>query len=578
MDAMQYQKDVEDREMKQEHETDADEAGLAERRRAIRDYCRDYIAETFGELGIAGAAETAQLSEGLRFIPLEERDIGEWERFLTHLNDMLHSGRELYIETVAVLESAVSGKLISGESKIKWIARLRDPMVNYKAKEYFVHYQFPSYVQSWERAKRQRDLLIRNPRIPHLTKGEVKDLAAFLNEDAFAALHFDKKVDLLSNVQAAVTARTTRQDALFHEAKGTIEAAAAAGVMSEDKVGVWLRRLFSHGFGAEETRAYYEGTLKKQYIPNWTKIRYAYDRAEREMDETEPQGFRRITPEKFLLLSYDQRVSYVEEAGRRVRAHRAFERGRQSKMQDLKLRIRHDLDTEDWEEAEELIARGEEIAEGEDVHELASMKRYLSAFRERSKENATPMKTVRDTLREMRNAFEQIPMGLRSLYLSSLTTGYPTLASLCSLVYNRIWCREHGFLDARKEKELEIRAADDTRCILRDGHRKRGRENVDLDIVDDFESAAAVRDYDNGECGATIIHYSPASKGKLLSKINRNAGFAFNYWVTLVPHDVSYGQQLYLVRNVNWVLKRGMRILRENGFGFSLTGEPIGLN
>jgi hypothetical protein len=145
-------------------------------------------------------------------------------------------------------------------------------------------------------------------------------------------------------------------------------------------------------------------------------------------------------------------------------------------------------------------------------------------------------------------------------------------------MYNRVWCWEHGYLDGEREVELHQSAAEDTQKVLKDGHSKRGLENIDLDTVDDHDADAAMRGYEEGEWGATVIHYSPNSKDKLVDKMKSNSNFAFNYWTTLVPHSVSYEQHAYVVRNVNWVLKRGLRTLRKHGAAFTLNGPPVFVN
>ena len=182
------------------------------------------------------------------------------------------------------------------------------------------------------------------------------------------------------------------------------------------------------------------------------------------------------------------------------------------------------------------------------------------------------METVQQTLNEMRAAFNQIPSSLRSIYLASLTTGYPTFSCLSSLMYNRVWCWEHGHLNAHKEAVRKQTTAEDTRRVVREGHSKRGVENIDLATVNGSEADAAVRDYEQGEWGATIIHYTPESKSKLMSKMSGNSNYAFNYWTTLIPEDVPYEQHAYVVKNVNWVLKRGLRTLQKHNVPFTLTG------
>jgi hypothetical protein len=547
-------------------------ADLQQRRSKIIDYFRGYIHETFDELHVAGAQQTQELEKGLHHIELEEESIRGWEDFMHgEAERMRQSGRILHEKTKAMLGQAMANKLISSESKDRWMKRLYDPSVNFKSKEYFVENQLPHYIESWEKVKKEHASLLKNQALKNLTKDDVPELSVFMNEKDFRAMHYEKKMHLVSAVSSAIRAKERHQDALYKRAKGTLDAAASAGVMSANKVGVWLKRLFGHEYTTREIEQYM-GTTLDQYIKNWTKVRYRFDRVERQIETVGmPQGMQRFSAEKFLSWEYAQRLSYVEEAERRLNVQDTPATG---EIGELKLQIRHALDTEDWEDAKYLIAKARSIAQGEDIYELDSMERYLNSFRTPEEESGG--ESAEETLEEMRAALEQVPSSLRPIYENALTEGYGVTKRLMTMVYNRVWCWEHGWLSAHKEVIFREQAAEDTKRALEDGLSPRGLANIDLDDVSTGDQKPVIPDY-NGRWAPTMIHYRSNGKGALLEKI-RSGNYASAYWTTLIPKDVSYEKQRYLVKNVNWRFKSGMRKLQAAGLAFTPHGPPISRN
>jgi hypothetical protein len=329
-----------------------------------------------------------------------------------------------------------------------------------------------------------------------------------------------------------------------------------------------------------ERERFVDVTLKS-YISDWVKVRTKYEEVDAKMKERGvPQGFHRLSLSSFLQLSYEQRLSYVEMARERLDMKQG---GTTPEMENLKLGIRHALDTEDWEEAEDLLRKARKLLQGggaseKDRFELDSMERYLKAFRSKEKEKQQPMEDVRQTLEQMRIAFAQIPLSLQPLYLAAMNDP-ELLGAVASCVYNRVWCREHGYLNDAREQMLRETSVEETQRLAHGPHKKRGLDNVRLGVVTDPEQPSSVRTYTEGEWGPTIIHMPPGTHGHFLQILqSRKNNYAFRYWTTLIPFDVSYAQQYHLVKNVNWVLKSGVKKLKKMGFLFTLTGHPIPLN
>lgn len=568
-----------------EHETteiqDPEKEMLARRRSDLVQYFRGFMAETFDKLHVASAEETEQLRQGLLHIGLKEEEISEWERYRDEVAErQRESARQLSGQLHAQLDSANAEHCITRESKQRWIDRFTDPSLNYKAKEYFVLHQLPSYLSAWERVAKKRVKLLNDPRFKSLTKADVSELETFQRGKDFLDLHFEKRADLNAHVEAALTAKERAIEHLHSKAKSMLEAAAAAGAINHDTVGRLLLGRLRKFPNMTELKDYIEHQMP-EYIKTWIKLRTEYDWVEAKMKDAVPQGFNRLSPEKFLLLSYPQRKSYVEQAKQRLNLTEAPS---PREMENIKLGIRHALDTKEWEEAADMLKQARKLLEqgkgvDRDRFELDSMERYLKEFRTKEHEEQQPMKDARETLEQMRMAYDQIPKTLQPLYLSAMNDP-DRLGAIASCTYNRVWCREHGYLTDDREKELEKEATASTQVLAREGkHRKKGLDNVKLGVVTDTQHDPAVRRYDEGEWAPTIIHMPPGTHQHFNTILEtRKNNHAFRYWTTLVPTDVTYEQQLHLVRNVNWVLKRGAAKLKAWSIPFSLTDSATPLS
>jgi len=551
---------------------------LTTRRDTVRNYFTDFIGETYYQLGVSSEQEKDELMKGLTMMNLDEQEIAGWEKYMTGLAEQQRiSARQLNLKLHEMLATASEKKYISEGSRKKWIKRFKDPSTGYKAKEYFVLYQMPSYFSSWKAECEKRDELMKSKVVKSITKKEVPNIKDFLDQGKFLKLHFDKRKDLNAQVNAAVISKENRMSSLYEQATTLLESAVAAKVMSKDKIGVWLERIFGGSHTPEEIEKFIDERLDKFYIANWTKVRYRYERTEREMDKSKvPQGFRRLTDEQFLKLSYQQKESYVEEAERQLHIEKTNV-SKDPEMENLKRKIRFNLASQDWETAEELIEEAEKKAEGEDIYEIRSMKRYLKNFRKDEDKKEQPGREVNEALESMRSSLAMLPTSMQKLYLSAIMRGQGCLDSLRSLTYNRIWCQRHGYLTERKEEIMRQNAKHDTEVVLQEGHKRKGLENIDLRSVDSSDRRAAMRNYD-GDWAPTVIHYNDSCRDELLNKMQAWQGHAFDYWTTLIPDDITMAQQYEMVFQHNPVFKKGMRTLKKHGFAFTLHGPPISLN
>ena len=164
------------------------------------------------------------------------------------------------------LDKAVKDGLISASSKKKWIARFNDPSVTPKAKEYFVKSQFPSYVGAWKTVHKERTNVLADPLFAELTDKEFKNIGALKKDANFKTLHFDIKEGMVAEARAAITAYKEGKLQLHNDTKSALEAAAAAGYISSNKVGPWIEHVLSGERSLSEMKNFMKLTISLKKI------------------------------------------------------------------------------------------------------------------------------------------------------------------------------------------------------------------------------------------------------------------------------------------------------------------------
>lgn len=495
------------------------------------------------------AQREAAIADALNALPLAETEVKLFHGFEKELS------------------KAVDSKLISAGSKKKWIARFKDPSVNIRAKEYFVTSQFPSYVTAWQRAQKDRETIMSDPLFAELTSRELKDIGALKDVHKFLELHFDKRVGLIAEARAAITAHKESKTVLYSEARSVLESAASAGYISSSKVGPWLEHVISGARSLQEL---------KRFVKDWAKVRYRYDKIEQNMVHSRvPQGMQRLSESAFTNLSYQQRLSYVEEAERRLDIQTG--NVEDTPITDLKGKVRHALDTENWDEAEHYLRKAWSVATTEeDRSELQSMERHLKSFGKKSEyemANEDADKEVAWAKKEIDTVLSLLPPSYQKLYRKALNYGAACLQCVTTCVYNRTWCQERGYLSEGLEDRLREQSIEETANRLRPsvGHAN-GLEN---NFVDGFNSPS-IRDKGIGPQNAFV---SNGGVDSFVEKANANKNtWSFWYWTNYIDNDVSASQNAYVSYALNHRIKRAARALERNGVMYSDVGAMPSVN
>lgn len=500
---------------------------------------------------------------------LDTLDISGREKLVTEVLIALpltDDEKKLFAILEKDLEGAEREGLITGKSKGKWIARFKDPNVNIQAKKYFIEQQFPSYKEAWRKTKKQREEIMKDPLHKELTKKDVEDIKDFLDDKKFLALHHDAKLNLLAEVRSAMRAKIENKRGLHDETKAVLQAAAAAGYLSANKVGPWLEHVMAGQRSLKEL---------KEFIKDWAKVRYRFDQVEKTMNTGKvPQGLQRMSLERFLNLSYDQKKSYVEEAERRLNIEGGSPRN--TPIQDLKGKVRHALDNENWEEAQYYMKKAKGIAtEDSDIEELKSMERYLRSFgSEKDADNEKKQSDINWAFKEIEAVLSMLPGEMQDLYRKALIKGPECLQCVTTCVYNRTWCQDRGYLSDSLEDKLRDTSWEETANRLSVGGEGHG-DGLENNNVDGFNQPS-IRDKG---IGPQNIFLGSSGVDAFVEKANANKNvWSFWYWTNLIVDGVSGGQNNYVSRNLNHRIKRAARTLKKNGVQYTTSGPPIFLN
>ncbi len=548
---------------------------LAERRDKIIENFQTYFRVTYDELHAASTEETEELRTGLAHINLTEEDIAGWESFWeVRAQAMMQSAQKLYhnelmdrlFEAYNQQPRAVSMRIIKELSD-----KFKDPNVNYKQKENYVQKKLPGYITEWKKVARERREVLKDPQLKTLTSRDVQNVGAFLDEEQFLNLKYPKRLALLQEVRAILSARKKGPDMeRSHKAvRKKLESLAggANSIMAPSKVSKWMDRIFSHFDTPEEVEEFLNGTFEAFYVRNWTKVRLQFDANEQAMKKWgTPRGFPDVDLDTFLEWPYEKREAHVEEGRWRLQEGKE----QHTSLKNLKMRIRHFLYTEDWEGAEETIEEAKSL-DPQDL-ELISLESYLRHHKPSDAEVLKMVPNPQKTLDDMRTMLKQIPEPYQTMYRAALEDNdLKILSRLMQLTYNLIWVKEHGHWTEEKgvvDSESQFHR-EQTKERMKDGHQRMLEVNI---IEGETEDTAAVRQQNTSPQIVYMGDSQGAARTMYESVRNRRDDEMYGYWTTLKAKNISYDKQREIVKNFHYPLKSGLRTLLKQNVRFTSHG------
>lgn len=475
--------------------------------------------------------------------------------------------KDLFAAFQKDLEKAKNEGLISGKSVKKWVARFQDPRTHPTAKAYFVNQQFPSYMEGWRAVTKKRTDLMASPLFSELKESDVKGLSDFKDDKKFIELHFDKKSNLCQLVENAIKAKKTGNEAWHGEVSSLLQAAAASGYISADRTGELLQNMQLAGRSVKEVRG---------FIKTWAKDRFRFDQVHGRMAAGKvPQGLTRLSEQQFLMLKWEQRQSYIEEAERRLNVE---ERHKGGAFQDRAGKVRHALDTEQWDEARMFLKEAWATAESEeDMAEIRSMEKYLKNFGEESADDGNEDKRQKmlAAVQKIDAAMHEMPDEAMPFYREVFKKEDPNdVRCLGVLLYNVEWCLQRGYLP-RDLGKAEEKAKYDTRSRLEPAGPKHIDGALEFNDVSEHGSSAIPED----RWGPNVMCTTSSEASKMADSIHRNKNdFAYWYWGDLVIHGISSGQYARLGTVTRKAITSASYALAAMGESYLSAKEKLGLD
>lgn len=466
------------------------------------------------------------------------------------------------------LETAVSKEWIDAESKRRWMDRFNDPNVLEWTRKEWMQKEFPKRLKNWQEAAEKREEAEKLAKAHGLTAKQIPELADIFNKKELLGQPYQTRKNKVDKAMALILAYQANKMRFLRSVEREINDAIRSGWMHASKAGAWMERVMK-----SDDPETFASTILLPFIQNWRETREDFDKLNNELDKQGiPRGFRPVKVKDFLLMNYKQRTSYCALA--RLRLGEASEQDKA--LASATLRIRHDLDTKDWEGAAEGLSAA--LKEWPDNRELHSMQTYLECHRKAEEEAAAERKESPDPralLHDLRGMLRSIEGELHAMYVEAAEEGPNVFNRLLQISYNRVWVHENGYLDPSRE----IRNARDrfnhqmTEQYMRHGHG----DGIEHNILDGETAAEEAIRYDSDQ--PQMLYMGTMGRHAVMEAIKDNADNEdFGYGTTLIPQNTHYAIQARIVNNLHYPMKNTLRQLHKMGYRFTIAGSLVDKN
>lgn len=486
------------------------------------------------------------------------------------------------------ISSARQNKWISGSSYEKWVKRFEDSSTSYKDREKWVDRDMPLMMDRWRTAAEERKKLIASDDFMALAKKK-PEFAAIMSEEAFLNLHYDKRNSLVASARAAMLANDKNQGEAYDEAKAKLQSAVSSGILSGGKMGLWLERIFKSNASPAKISEFVHGsgpTSLSTLMKNWAAVTEQFDATQKKFKErfegTGIRGFQPLSKSQFLALHYAQRLQYVKQAEDRLDGANDVEN-----EAPILLRLRHAMDTKDWESAVEII--GEAKTEGlseKNFRRLKSMESYVKQFsggkeiKGRKPDVTEAKKRIDAIVEEIGQHHSEVqPMVIRLLRGPNANR---SIHQFRWIVYNNDWCTTHGYLNHEVAKKGASQQNEEATRENAKAGEDIGRHDVQSHSTDGNEH---IRKTEHADHTATFRHVNVASGGatqRTAAWLEHEQNPKVLYWTTFCAHENGepkpHNWHRDLFTNLT-ELRSLARTVNNSGFVYDAPGRPlIGLN
>jgi hypothetical protein len=500
-----------------------------------------------------------------------ERKVEYMKENIAKLYETISEAQDYEADFRRTLDQGVRQGWMNEDNKKEWIDRFNDEKVLEWDRKKWLREKFPEYVSNWQQVSRDRTDVLELAKKLGITAKQVPELNDLLNQSAFLGFHYRTRLHKVGKVKALLLSYDKKMEKFLSFIEEELESWVGKGIMHSSKVGPWMRRVME----SDNPEAFASKVLYP-FKNNWQEARDRYDAVMPELkkEKDKMRGFKPVSANKFLLMDYDQRIAYVEEAESRLES----DVNEEGELAKLRLDIRHALDTEDWEEAETLL--GEAQAIDADDKAVRSMGRYLATHRKDNLKGEEQEKTEAknkgmEALRSQQEIMSKIPTNQRTMTEWAMHSTNPNAVKrVWQVLYNRHWVITHGYSTAQKDQEESFKEEnkEETEESIANGHDWRFARRL---IKGDTANDKGIRD----ECvKPQVIYTNRGGLRQVFNGVERNADNAkFGYWTTLIDDEVPY-ESLRESLQFMYDIRKNDRLMREAGIVYTSHGTPFSTN
>ncbi len=571
-------------------DTDHDDPVMAEHHKQMREHVRIQCFDILSE-AVANKDSAMSMNDLKDFMKgLQEDaivDAGSDDKKMAWLENLMDHARNMARETTdlghAVLKAVeeAKGETLSDGSLQRWHKRLKqrgssEDWTRTRATIFeFLQRKVPEMRKGWAELRGKLNEVKAKAAALGVTAKDVPALAA-LEAKEFKSAKFPERRKKVDTAMKALNAREkswrkrpereTEGSRFYAEARAFLKEARDDGSMAPVKLGAWLKIIFK-GRSLAQAKTFFQTTLRT-YRKNWKQVRERYDTLHSEMrDIGVPRGFPPVTPEAFLLKSYDQRLAYNSMLEQRLHPE-----GKPASA--LCAQIWNAFDQEDWYDAKQLIGILE--TNFSQHPDFSAMVQYLESHRDdeqdpEKKEELSDDEIVAEGNRMLKgNPAIRILLGKAMEKDTQPPRDFrsPRSRMIGRILYNTQWAEKHGYTN--EEEQLKD--------IKDDLHKKRTEEYVEEGHSKDIEKnmiwgSTADKLAIRKKCTTAQLIYmksDPESQLAVFEAVDELKGKEdVEYWTDLKPVDMPLDQLHRFVNHDSKRLKWLLWQMHDRGICFS---------
>ncbi len=391
---------------------------------------------------------------------------------------------------------------------------------------------------------------------------------------------FEERMTLAEKTMNELLKLEGKNRGAYREARDLLMGAVTAKALAPGKVDGWLAHIFTK-YKGEDAADFIERKLPG-FVEDWKDVA---DEFRAHKKECVARGIDSPTESAFLSMAYEDRRRTTLEMRAKLNST-SVPAEKQKNAGYLKMRIRYALATEDGEMASELTEKlGFEHPDDPDLLSLEEQAAKLAkSLSVKTKAKADQEKPPLPQLQQQIWGFVD-RMGdsnMRGLMRTVLNTqDLDKIEAVMQMIYNRYWCRQHGYLNDHIEQD-QAKNPDNkekTKEYAENGHTRFIERNI---VAGETADERSIRG-ENTKAQLIVLSNEESSHNALIKKVeqhkyNKNGGL--RYWGTILTTDTKQNVQTfdhtkYFVETLYYPMRTAIRQFFRRGGQYRNRGAAI---